>query len=145
MADAMLHSSHPAQPASAHSAAAAAVPATPAASSSSSLSCAPPPLQKPAYLQYALSQLGVGYHHAEFHGFIAYRHDTIRSGEAWGSFGADVVREAGAKLGINLFLDKEDMRVEKWNSQIECVIKGCKVSRLHSERSVWSAILLLLC
>jgi len=75
----------------------------------------------------------VGFQHgAEFHGFIAYRHDTIASGEAWGLVGADVVRDAGAKLGIKLFLDKEDMRVEKWNEQIECVIKGCKVKRLQS-------------
>ena len=133
MRNAISHSPHPAaQPASAHSAAAAASVSAATSSSSSSWSCAAPHLQKPAYLQYALSQLGVGFQHAEFHGFIAYRHDVMTSGEAWGSVGADVLRDAGSKLGIKLFLDKEDMRVEKWNSQIECVIKGCKVRMLDS-------------
>jgi hypothetical protein len=70
----------PAQPASAHSAAAAA-----AAGPSASLSCAVPPLQKPAYLEYALSQLGVGFQHGvEFHGFIAYRLPA-RYDREWGS------------------------------------------------------------
>lgn len=32
------------------------------------------------------------------------------------------------EYGLRLFLDKHSMRVEHWNSQIECAIKGSKVS-----------------
>jgi hypothetical protein len=79
--------------------------------------------------------LGVSYDGAEYHGFIAYRHEVAAGsdGEAWGCVGADAIREAGERCGLRLFLDKRDMNVEKWNTQIDCVIKGCKVGR-HTGR-----------
>jgi hypothetical protein len=81
-------------------------------------------------MRHALQQLGVGHDGAEYHGFIAYRHEPDASGEAWGCVGADAIREAGERCGLRLFLDKRDMNVERWNAQIECVIKGCKVTRM---------------
>jgi len=87
-----------------------------------------PPLSKRAHLRYALQQLGVGHAQAEYHGFFAYRHEpAAASGEAWGCLGADAIRDAGERCGLRLFFDKRDMNVEKWNSQIDCVIQGCKV------------------
>ena len=49
------------------------------------------------------------------------------------------------EYGLRLFLDKHSMRVEHWNSQIECAIKSSKVS-MHAARllngSEWNACLL---
>ena len=89
-------------------------------------------------MQYALKQLSssVGDPPAEYHGFIAYRHDPCVSGEAWGSVGAHIIQEAGSRMGLKLFLDKEDMKVEKWNAQIACVIKGSKVSSQNTISTV---------
>jgi len=67
-----------------------------------------------------------------FHGFIAYRHAPSGVTEAWGTVAAEMLSYlAQQHFHLNLFVDKRDLHVTQWNTQIECVIKDTKVRRLR--------------
>ncbi len=58
-------------------------------------------------------------------------------GTAWGCAGASMLHDTALKdYGLRLFLDKHSMRVEHWNSQIDCAIKSSKVSE---QQSSWNS------